>query len=139
MASPSLELQGAIVTRLKADVAVSSLVGERIYDHVPRGAGGAVTADYPFVGFASRNTVRDDVACVTGYEVTISLDVWSRAVGTVEAQRIVDAVTRSLHNWSPTLPSHVAVTFQHRNSIDVGDPDGLTSHFVVEFVATVTE
>ena len=35
MASPSLELQGAIVARLKASAGLTALISGRVYDAVP--------------------------------------------------------------------------------------------------------
>ena len=40
MTSPSLELQTVICSRLNASPVVFELVGQRVYDHVPRGSGG---------------------------------------------------------------------------------------------------
>ncbi|WP_416194011.1 DUF3168 domain-containing protein [Nitrobacter sp. TKz-YC01] len=139
MASPSHELQVAIVNRLKADATLAALVGSRVYDHVPRGAGGAVTADFPFVGIADSDDLQDDATCVTGYEITMNLDVWSRKPGFVEAKQIAHAVVKSLHNWDASLPTHKVITLQHRQTRIFRDPDGLTSHGVVEMVAIVTE
>lgn len=139
MASPSLELQVAIVTRLKADAAVSAIVGTRIYDHVPRGVGGAVTADFPFIGIADSHELQDDATCVTGYEVALSLDIWSRKPGYVETRQIAHAVVKSTHNWNASLPTNRLVTLEHRQTRMFRDPDGLTSHGVVDLVALVTE
>lgn len=139
MASPSLELQGAIVTRLKADAALAALIGVRVYDHVPRGAAGAVTADFPFVGIADDDVLQDDATCVTGYEITMNLDVWSRKPGFVEAKQIAHTVVKSLHNWDVPLATNLCITLQHRQTRTFRDPDGLTTHGVIELVARVTE
>lgn len=139
MASPSWELQVAIVTRLKADATLTALIGVRVYDHVPRGADGAVTADFPFVGIAGSDELQDDATCQTGYEITMNLDVWSRKPGFVEAKQIAHAVVKSLHNWDAPLPTNRVITLQHRQTRMFRDPDGLTSHGVVELVAVVTE
>lgn len=139
MASPSLELQGAVVTRLKGDATLAALIGPRVYDHVPRGSGGAVTADFPFVGIADSDDLQADATCVTGYEITMNLDVWSRKPGFVEAKQIAHAVVKSLHDWDAPLPTNTVITLQHRQTRMFRDPDGLTSHGVVELVALVTE
>jgi hypothetical protein len=138
MASPSLELQGAIVARLKADSVLTALVGARIYDHVPRGSGGAVTATFPFVNFADDDVLQDDATCVTGYEITLTIEVWSRGVGFPEAKQIAHAVVVSLHNWDAPLSTNRCITLQHRQTRMFRDPDGLTSHGVIELVANVT-
>jgi hypothetical protein len=139
MASPSLELQGAIVTRLKADATLSALIGARVFDHVPRGSGGAVTADFPFVGIADSDDLQDDATCVTGYQITMNIDVWSRKTGSVEAKQIAHAVVKSLHNWDAPLPTNQVISLRHRQTRVFRDPDGLTSHGGVELIALVTE
>lgn len=139
MASPSLELQGAIVTRLKADVAVAALVGARVYDNVPRTTAGVISADYPFIAIADSYELRDDVLCQRGVEITFNLDVWSRRPGFVEARQLAHAAVQSLHNWDASLATNRLITLQHRQTRMLRDPDGLTSHGVVEMVANVTE
>lgn len=133
MTSPSLELQGAIVARLKADTALAALIGARVYDDVPD------NAPFPYVNFARDDVLQDDATCVTGYEVNFGVDVWSRGVGFVEAKKIAHAVAKSMHNWDAPLPTHTVITLQHRQTRVFRDADGLTSHGVVEFVALITE
>ncbi len=133
MTSPALELQGAVVARLKADAALNVLVSARVYDNVPP------DASLPYVNFARDDVVQDDATCVTGYEINFGVDVWSDGVGYVEAKKIAHAVVKALHNWDASLPTHSVVTLQHRQTRMFRDEDGLTSHGVVEFVANVTE
>ena len=133
MTSPALELQGAIVARLKADAALNALINARVYDNVPS------DAVLPYVNFARDDVVQDDATCVTGYEINFGIDVWSNGVGYVEAKKIAHAVVKSLHNWDASLPTHSVITLQHRQTRMFRDEDGLTSHGVVEFVAHVTK
>lgn len=137
--SPTLDLQGAIVARLKATPAVAAIVGDRVYDFVPRREDGVISAEFPFVAFAGDDTLQDDVDCVVGYDISLTLDVWSRAVGYPEARRLAAVVAKALHNWPAPLQSHKLVTLQHRQTLMLRDPDGLTSHGVIRLRATVTE
>lgn len=139
MASPSWELQVAIVTRLKADATLTALIDDRVYDYVPRDPNGTMTAKFPFVGIADSDDLQDDATCVTGYEITMNLDVWSQKPGFVEAKQIAHAVVKSLHNWDAPLLAHKVITFQHRQTRIFRDSDGLTSHGIVELVAILTE
>lgn len=131
MASPELELQGAIVARLKADADVTALISTRVYDPVP-----AVPV-FPYVSFGPREANQDDADCITGFEITFQIDAWSRASGTVEAQKIVDAVRVSLHDYDFTLSVNAAANFQHSFSRIFRDPDGLTSHGAMTFTGFV--
>jgi hypothetical protein len=133
MANPELEIQGAIVTRLKADSAVAALVNGRVYDSVPSGA------TFPYITIGPVDSVDDDADCITGLLVAQQIDVWSRAVGTPEAKKIVDAVRAALHDQEAALPlaSNGMAYFEHRNSRISRDPDGLTSHGVLSFEAAI--
>lgn len=127
MASPDLELKGAIVAVLKADAAVVALVGTRIYDNIP------ANATFPYISFGPRDTVTADADCIVAFDITQQLDVWSRAVGSSEAERITDAVREALHEYEFNLSVNAAVFFEHRITRTLKDPDGLTTHAAMTF------
>jgi hypothetical protein len=129
MASPSLELQVAIVSRLKATHAVTALIGDRVFDNVPD------QANFPYVTVGEGDETSDDVDCVEGFEISLDIDVWSRDVGYPEAKNISDAVRRALKSPALTIPTNALVYFQHRQTRFLRDPDGLTSHAVMTFEA----
>lgn len=131
MASPELELQGQAVARLKGDSAVTALVGTRIYDPVPN------NAIFPYVSLGSTDTVSDDAECITGFEIAMQIDAWSRASGFKEVKQIADAVRESLHEYDFNLPVNAAVLFEHRTTRIFRDPDGLTSHAAITFIGFV--
>jgi hypothetical protein len=133
MANPELEIQGAIVTRLKADSAVTALVNGRVYDSVPSGA------TFPYITIGPVDSVDDDADCITGLLVAQQIDVWSRAVGYPQAKQIVDAVRAALHGQETALPlaTNGMAYFEHRNSRISRDPDGLTSHGILSFEAAI--
>jgi hypothetical protein len=129
--SPTLELQGAIVARLKATGAVTALVGSRIYDPVPEGA------TFPYVSMGPADEIQIDADCVDAVEVTFILDAWSRESGFVQVSRIADAVRDALHKYVPTLSINALVEINHAITRRFRDPDGKTSHAVMEFTATI--
>jgi hypothetical protein len=131
--SPSLELQGAIVARLKAFAPLAALVGPRIYDRVPD------VATFPYVSFGPEDSASDDADCITGFEITMQLDAWSRAVGFPEVKRVAEAVRVALHYYELPLSDNALVSLQHRQTRVLRDPDGLTNHAVVEIVALVEQ
>lgn len=133
MTSPTLELQGAIVTRLKAHSAVTTLIAQRVYDEVPPNAA------FPYVSFGPSDEISDDAECINGFEVTMQLDAWSRAVGFPECRQIADAVRQALHNYEFNLSSNALVTFEHRITRMFRDPDGKTSHAAMTFSAIVEQ
>jgi len=131
MASVELELQGAIVQRLKADPAVTALIAGRVYDAVPS------SAVFPYVTIGPVDAVEDDADCITGLDVAQQVDCWSRAVGFPEVKKIADAVRASLHDFDLVLTGNALVFFEHRTTRITRDPDGLTSHGILGFEAAV--
>jgi hypothetical protein len=133
MATPELELQSAIVARLKADPGVAALVAGRIYDSVPAGAA------FPYVSIGPVDSVGFDPECITGFDVAQQIDCWSRAVGFPEVKKIVDAVRAALHGQEEAMPlaTNGMTFFEHRTTRITRDPDGLTSHGILGFEAAI--
>lgn len=129
MASAELELQGEVVPLLKADSTLSALVAARIYDQPP------TSPTFPYVTIGDSQMIRDDATCIEGGQIYLTLHGWSRAVGFPEVRRIADAIIESLHLAPLTLPTNRFISLMHRQTRTFRDPDGLTSHAVIEFVA----
>jgi hypothetical protein len=136
MGSAVLELQGAIVSLLKADNAVANIVGNRVYDHVPRSPQTeAITAQFPFVGIASSDEQSELIDCIDGIDLSLDIDCWSREPGFPEVRRLAHAMRSALHDVDITLSENGLVLLQHRETRTFRDPDGLTSHAVLTFEA----
>lgn len=139
--SASLELQAAIVAALKADSAVKAIVGQspntRVFDNVPRNSSGTITADYPLVSLGPKQVVSDDADCITGFEITVQIDCWSRAVGFGEVERLADAVRECLivmTGDSPVVNDLVLFEFQ---DMSIRREEGTTSHAILSFRALI--
>ena len=135
--SPTLELQGGITVRLKASSAVIALVGTRVYDHVPRSPDGAVTAQFPFVAHSASDELQNDADCIEAVDVAYEIEAWSDKPGYVEVLRIADAIKRSLHKYEMMLSTNALVELNHVQTRKFRDPDGVTSHVILEFAATI--
>lgn len=133
MSSPSLELQGSIVARLKAVPAVTALIGQRVYDSVP------ASADFPYVTVGTGDEVSDDTDCITGFAISLDIDCWSREVGFPEVKRIGEAVRVALHEHDFSLTDNAAVYFRHRVTRFLDDPDGITKRAAMIFEAFVEQ
>ncbi|WP_312405229.1 DUF3168 domain-containing protein [Rhizobium sp.] len=129
--SAELELQGAINTRLRADVPLTALINKRVYDQPP------TPVTFPYVTMGEAQSIQDDATCVTGEKVYLTLHAWSQAVGYPEVKRIAAAVKDCLHLAPLTLPSYRLVSILYRQARVFRDADGLTSHAVIELVASV--
>lgn len=135
--SPTLELQGAIVPRLKAHAALAAIVGGRVYDHVPRSSAGEVTGQFPFVALGHWAEAPDDADCIEGAEIFGRVECWSRGVGKPEALRMAEAVRAALHNAEIDLTANALVDLEWVRTDTIRDPDGLTHFAVVEIRALV--
>lgn len=129
MADPSLDLQKAIVAALKGASPVTALVGQRIFDQVPPGTA------FPYISYGSDDVLQDDVSCVTAYNASVQIDVWSRANGQPEMKRIAGAVRTALHDADLSLDNHGLVLIEHEQTRYLDDPDGLTHHGALTFKA----
>lgn len=131
--SASAELQKLVFDLLRSAPAVSSLVGSRVFDSVP----GSVT--FPYISLGPTDIVEEGSDCIASGEHTLQIDVWSRAVGAVEAKRIVDAVKKALHEREATLQDNALVDLAVGFRSVVQDPDGKTSHGIVRLTALIEE
>lgn len=132
MSDPSEALQRAIFAQLSTDAAVCAFVAGRVFDLPPQGD----TPDFPYIAFGSFQVLDDGAGCIDGAEVFVTLDVWSRAQGTIEAKRIGAAVAAALHEADLDLGGeHRLVEILHRSTNVFTDPDGRTAHGVLTFRA----
>lgn len=124
MASPMLAVQGAIVSMLRAGVPGLS---NRVYDRTPQGAA------FPFAEIGSLEQIEDGGAQLDVVEVVAFVEIYSRAVGKVEANTLAEAVRLVLHDQPMTLTGarHVGTMCRTISVIDEGD--GLTSRARIEF------
>jgi hypothetical protein len=140
MTSPVLELQGAIVPRLKQTAAVTAICGSRVYDHVPRGANGNISATMPFVGIASSDALTDDADCIRGSSVAINIDCWSDKPGFAEVQKLAEAVKQALHDDETlTLGDNALLYLTHNQTRFIRETDGIVSHAVLTFDAFIEQ
>lgn len=128
---PDLELQGAIINRLKADPAVTALVGTRIFDSVP------ASALFPYISYGPSDALQTDADCINGIDIDVQIDVWSRSPGFPEAKKINGAVRNALHDVDLVLATNGLVFLEHRQTSTRRDPDGLTSHGIVQLNAFI--
>lgn len=131
MADPDLELQGEIIKRLKADAGVAALVNGRVYDSVPAGA------VFPYVSYGPSDLVTDDAECLVAFDGFHQLDAWSRTPGYPEVKKVAEAVRRALHDAPLPLPTNALVFIEHRSTRYLRDPDGLTSHAVIQLETVI--
>lgn len=131
MASPDSELQAALANRLRSFAALTALVEQRTYDLPP------ADARLPYVTIGEAQAMRADASCVDGQDVYLTLHAWSTySGGFKEVKEVAGAVVDALHLQPLTLATHRLVSILHRQTRTFRDRDGVTSHAVIEFVAS---
>lgn len=129
MASPDLELQGAVVARLRSYAPLTALVGQKVYDRTPP------NAVAPYVDIGEAYCLRADATCIDAQEVRLTLHAWSTYAGFAEVKQIAEAVVTALHLHAMTLPTNRLISISHRLTRTFRDGDGISSHAAIEFVA----
>lgn len=127
-------LAGAVRTALMADAGVRALLGNpaRVYDDAPEGA------IFPYVTIGRVESRPIDAASTPAIEHGLTLHVWSRYGGRVEALDAVAAMRGVLHDSALDLGAHRLV-FLFAQFADVfRSGDGVTTHGVLRLRA-VTE
>lgn len=129
MIDPSLPLQKAVFDALTA--ALDPAIG--VHDAVPLDPNGRISASFPFVQIGEDHVLSEADQCHDAASAFATVHVYSRAVGKVEAKRIMATVCAVL-DVKLTLEGFQVITHQ----VDDGprhmtDLDGLTSHSVVTF------
>lgn len=128
---PDLELQGAIVTALKADPVLQALIGQRVYDQPPD------NPQFPYVSYGPSDSIEDDADCIQTQDIFVQLDAWSRAVGFPEVKKIADAVRVALNDRDLPIQVNALVCLQHRQTRTLRDSDGITSHAAISLEAFI--
>ncbi len=128
----TLDLQSAIVARLRADPdLLAALGGPRIHDGAPRGT------DFPYVTLGASGQSDWSDGSTEGGDVSLTLHVWSREGGKKEAWAIAGILMRLLHDEPLALGQHHLVTLRAAFAEVRRDPDGITEHGVVRLEALV--
>lgn len=128
MSDPSLALQGWLNTTLRASAALRTELGgtSRIYDQPPQ------RPTFPYVTIGQDQVVEDGADCIQSDDAFLTLHVWSRGKGYVEAKKIVGAIRDAVPETA-SLTGFMLSECHYRDARYMRDPDGETSHAVVTF------
>lgn len=134
---PVFELKKALIDRLKATSAVTTMVpATRIYDRPPDG-----TKTSPYIAFGPSDATTDDAECIDGQEVTYQIDVYSwgadEAFSSAEVTKIAGAVRKALHEAEFDLGINALATLTHRITRYQRDADGATNRAIISITAMV--
>lgn len=129
-----------IVALLKADAAVSALVGTKIFDRPPHENGEPAVAS-PYISLGPHDGLTEDSDdCMDLMELTFQVDAWSWGSGAAysraEVSNIAAAVRSCLHRQEITITG-ASVEVQHQMTRVMRDPDGETNHAAITFIASI--
>jgi hypothetical protein len=100
MTSAGLELQKALLARLKTDSTLGKLIHGRVYDRVP------ARAEFPYVTLGSSMVHDWSTATERGSEHLFTLNVWNRAEGRKSIFEIMNVIEEMLERPQLELHSH---------------------------------
>lgn len=136
MKDPSVPVQAAVYAALTTSPALIAIFGgtPRVFDRVPLDVAGKVDkAAFPYVALGEDQVTSEADACHDASSIFVTLHVWSRAVGKVEAKTIMAAVCEAMDVKLPVAGFGVIGHAVETGPQHLTDVDGLTSHSVVTF------
>ena len=116
------DVQTGVFTVLTGTTALTALLADGaggILDHVPTGTA------FPYVVIGAAQSVPMDTQGVSGNEVTLTLDTYSRATGMDELRHMMSQIYTALHNVSFAVPNQVLVQCQCLDSATGLEADGM--------------
>jgi hypothetical protein len=130
MSDAFFAVQQAVYSKLSGDSDVQALLGNpaRIYDHVPP------EAAFPYLVFGAVVARPFDDKDRTGFEQTITLDIWSRYRGGKEVKDIMQTIYSALHRTSLSVSGQVFISCEFASSDVTPESDGLTYRGEARFV-----
>jgi len=127
-----------VLAILRADTAVASFVGTRIFDNPPH-ADGVPEVASPYISLGPHDTTSDEADCLDIQELNFQVDVWSWGGGEsysrVQAGKIANAVRDALHRRVETVDgseveiAHIVTRHQRH--------DGEINHAVITMRAFI--
>lgn len=135
MKDPSLPVQSAVYAALMNSVDLATAFGgpPRVFDRVPLDTAGRVSARFPYVHIGEDQVTSEANACFDASSIFVTVHVWSREVGKVEAKTIMAAVCLALDVKLDVAGFGVIGHDVETGPQHLTDADGLTSHSVVTF------
>lgn len=132
MASATWALQRSVHAALIGDTELVGLLGgSHVFDHVPRGTA------LPYMTFGASFENDWSTAEDIGHELLFSLNVWTEALGRKQAEEIMTAVRRVLHDQSLPVSGFRLINLRHESSDLIRLSDGETLQGVVRLRATL--
>ena len=128
-----IELQRAIYSKLDADLSVP------VYDHVPQDADPSDNSAFPYVTIGEDDFNAWDTDDSVGYDVQLTIHVWSRLRGRTQTKQIQQAIYNSLNRSVLTVTNYDFISIDFTFADSAMEPDGITRHGVIRFRCLLDE
>lgn len=124
---PSLELQIAIVEKIRASTDLQGLLGKpvRIYQDAP------TSPTFPYVTLGDGDENPDIADCIDGTEVYLSLHVWSKEDGFEVCKKTVATIWNVLRTADISLTQNTLSVFERDSAHYLRDPSYPIKHGVL--------
>lgn len=123
----SSAIQAVVFAALTADSAFMTLIGSRLYDHVPD------NKVFPYVTLGESFASPYRTHSRPGEASLFRLHVWSRAKGFKEGQLIAEAIRPLLDGQHFETADFTFAALWEGPSQALRDPDGISRHIVIDF------
>ena len=130
MSIGQFQLQQAIFSALNVS-AVTSDLSCGVFDDVPQ------NASYPYIALGEETAVDFSVKDIQGGDLTVNIHVWSQYKGSKETKQIMDKIHDLLHNINLSVTGFNLINLRFEFSDIMRDPDGITRHGVMRFLAII--
>lgn len=131
MPDHSLPFRQAVVAHLRMDEAVRALVGERVYEKLPKGE-----AQWPFVRYRRDDVAPFDLTGSAGSEIAFTIHTFAHGPETDGSHILNEAIRAALDDAPIVLGDDAGVVsidwIRTQNAPDISPND---HHGMVEFVA----
>jgi hypothetical protein len=126
----SWAVQAAVYSRLCADAGLTSLLAAgaaSIFDHVPQGSA------FPYIALGSLAARPLETQGGGGYDISLDIHCYSRALGMKQARAVMAAVASALHGADFAVTGQVLVLCRLTEQETALEPDGETRHGLQRF------
>lgn len=120
--------QQAIVATLANDAKVQSLIGSRVYDHVPQDAA------FPYLAFGPAHVAPKDTKEHSGFEHIVTLNIWSQYRGGKETREIFQAMYDALHRANLSAAGEEFISCGFHSADFSAEKDGMTYFAATRFL-----
>ena len=119
--------------------ALAGNISATVYDDVPQLPSGQPAANFPYVVIGNDTIAPWDTDDKVGGSITLTLHVWSRAAGFLQAKTIAGEIYAILNRGTFSLAGFNVVDCLAEFSDSLTDGDGETRHLIARYRLTIEQ